>query len=341
MNETKPPRFYRFGSIEQFKSTVKAVRDHSNFHATPLPTLTFTGSVKLHGTNAAIVYHARNGAITCQSRERIITPESDNAGFAQFADEHKDELREWLTPLSFTFLGDAIAVFGEWAGPKVQPGVAVSDLSKKQFFVFDIRVLTGDDSVKLTPAQIKQIVADAALPDVHSIYQFPTWSVAVDFNQPEAVQNRLVELTMAVEAECPVAKTFGISGIGEGIVWRCDDNQGIQGLTFKVKGAKHSTSKVRVLNEIAAVDVARLESVNQFLDQVVSANRLSQGLAKLEELGLPLDATSTGAYIKWVAGDVKAEEALTIEASGFAIGEILYRTSQRAKAHYLTVLTSA
>ncbi len=39
--------------------------------------------MKLHGTNAAIVYRKDFG-YRCQSRNKIITSEKDNAGFARF-----------------------------------------------------------------------------------------------------------------------------------------------------------------------------------------------------------------------------------------------------------------
>jgi hypothetical protein len=45
----------------------------------------------------------------------------------------------------------------------------------------------------------------------------------IDFNMPQLVQNQLSEITIAVEEECPVAKAFGFSGIGEGIVNTLED----------------------------------------------------------------------------------------------------------------------
>lgn len=41
--------FRRFSSIQQFSGVVKWVRDNCKYHGTPLPKLTFSGSVKLHG----------------------------------------------------------------------------------------------------------------------------------------------------------------------------------------------------------------------------------------------------------------------------------------------------
>ncbi len=44
----------KFPSIEQFRHAVRAVRDRASFNGTPVPTLRFRGTVKLHGTNAGI-----------------------------------------------------------------------------------------------------------------------------------------------------------------------------------------------------------------------------------------------------------------------------------------------
>ena len=43
-----------FPSIEQYRHTIKLVRERAQITGVPLPTLLFHGSVKLHGTNAAV-----------------------------------------------------------------------------------------------------------------------------------------------------------------------------------------------------------------------------------------------------------------------------------------------
>jgi len=54
----------------------------------PKPTLTFKGTVKLHGTNSSICLNATDG-FWVQSRQNIITIENDNADFAAFAEKNK------------------------------------------------------------------------------------------------------------------------------------------------------------------------------------------------------------------------------------------------------------
>ena len=52
-------------------------------------TASYRAKVKLHGTNAAVQV-TPEGVLECQSRERIITPEDDNYGFAAFAQENRE-----------------------------------------------------------------------------------------------------------------------------------------------------------------------------------------------------------------------------------------------------------
>ncbi len=108
---------------------------------------------------------------------------------------------------------------------------------------------------------------------------FPTFSMTIDFDRPELSHNKLVELTLQVEKECPVAKYFNISGIGEGIVWKCSllDSS----LWFKVKGELHSVTKV---SSIAAIDIEKIENIKEFVELTVTDNRLNQGIEYMEEM---------------------------------------------------------
>lgn len=67
---------------------------------------------KLDGTNAAVVV-TKDGEVHAQSRNRIITPEQDNFGFAAFVKAREEEFRISLG------VGHH---FGEWWGPGIQRG---------------------------------------------------------------------------------------------------------------------------------------------------------------------------------------------------------------------------
>lgn len=80
---------------------------------------------KLDGTNAAIHVDAAGVAIAAQSRNRLITPEDDNYGFARWVYEHAAELGE--------LLGTGVH-FGEWWGRGIQRNYG---LSERRFSLFN------------------------------------------------------------------------------------------------------------------------------------------------------------------------------------------------------------
>lgn len=80
---------------------------------------------KIDGTNACVVIEDSE-IVGVQSRNRFITVESDNFGFAKWVEENKEEL---LT------LGDGYH-YGEWAGPGIQKNHHC--LEKKEFFLFNV-----------------------------------------------------------------------------------------------------------------------------------------------------------------------------------------------------------
>lgn len=300
--------FKKFPHIDQFKNCIKEVRDHAKWNNFAVPSLTFTGTVKLHGTNAAVGYNVKTGEKFCQSRERIININSDNYGFSMFA-HGSIELELLFTDILNKFdPKEYIHIFGEWAGKGIQKNVAISEF-EKSFYVFAISV---DDQWVDLPENFPIEECNR----VFFINQFPTFEVKIDFNNPHDAQNKLVELTMDVERECPVSKTLGKTGIGEGIVWTC--NWEDKFLMFKTKGEKHSNSKVKTLKDIAPIDIEKMNSTKEFISSVLGENRLEQGIVKLHEMGLdPDDVKNTGVYVKWCCDDVIREERDTIIASQF------------------------
>lgn len=335
----------KFQSIEQFRSIVKAVRDTAKHREVPIPTLTFIGTVKLHGTNGGIGYRASTDELWAQSRERIITPFDDNAGFAKYVKENEENLKSYLREVCTDFQTDVAMMFGEWAGPGIQSGVAISQLEQKAFFVFQLKLDRGVKQQKTKAGEEIEIqqweeiprydINFIGVPNLFDMSWFPQQHIQIDFNSPEQAQNRLVELTLAVEEQCPVAKTFGIEGIGEGIVWYNSEYN----LRFKVKGEKHSTTKVRTVKQIAAVDLERMATVDAFVENVVSENRLQQGIAKLGEMGKPFDIKSTGDFIKWVQADVLKEEMDVIEASNIEKRDLMTKMAIKAKNFFVAELS--
>lgn len=294
----------KFPSIEQYRNIIREVKTNHDYqgkdeseqpiyqHLSPYPTIEFKGTVKLHGTNSSVVKY--KDRIEFQSRERVLSLQSDNYQFMlTMMNKNLDFL---FDRIEFT---DHIAVFGEWIGQNIQSGVAVSNLSKS-FVIFAYKI----DGVWT------DIQKSDSTQNIYHINEFPTWTIQIDFNSPESVQNQLVTITEQVEKECPVGKHFGFSGIGEGVVWTTSDRR----YCFKVKGEKHSVTKVKTL---AAVDAELVESMNEFVNNVLTEERLKQGIEKLKEMELEVSQKSTGEYLRWIIGDVMKEEQDTIVANQF------------------------
>jgi hypothetical protein len=327
----------KFPSIEQFRTVVRHVQTHTRFvskdendnaiydETKPLPTLKFRGTVKLHGTNAGIVYDMDTDLFQYQSRERILTLTQDNAGFMLWAMNHESDWRYLVENLWVPTGTKKIAIFGEWCGTGIQKGVAIAQLPK-MFVIFAVKAIDAEgNGTWLDISEDEQCLFccgdDGNDLSIQSIYDFPTYEVDIDFNYPELSQNKMIEITEAVEAECPVGKHFGVSGIGEGVVWTCvSEGWNDSGTWFKVKGEKHSNSKVRTL---AAVDVEAVENIRAFVEAVVTKSRLEQGLDNLvREQLLPLEMKSMGDFIRWVYNDVVKEEMDTIVSSQIDVKKV-------------------
>ena len=81
---------------------------------------------KIDGTNAAVIV-TDDGEIGAQSRNRLITPESDNYGFAGWVQRNANPLVEILGPGRH---------FGEWWGSGIQSGYGLKG-GDKRFSLFN------------------------------------------------------------------------------------------------------------------------------------------------------------------------------------------------------------
>ena len=301
----------KYASIKQFRNVVYDVNRTFDFvgldenkepiydNSKPKPTLTFKGTVKIHGTNAAVCYNKKDG-IYYQSRKNVITPEKDNAGFAMFAETNKKSFMKMfeliVSEIKSINENDTITIYGEWAGKGIQRGVAISELPKS-FYIFGVKY--GENWLE----------ASTLLSDndnrIYNINDFKTYSITIDFNNPQLSQNEIIEETIKVEEECPVSKALGVEGIGEGIVFKCITEKEIY--MFKSKGEKHSKSKVKTLK---VVDSDRIIKIKELAENLTPKWRLEQFLNEVCDLNnnghITRDKISP--FIRAVIADVFKEE---------------------------------
>lgn len=315
----------KFTSIESFKHVVANVRKHYNKFGKPFPTLNFEGTVKLHGTNAG-VRRTASGKIQPQSRERLVSIGSDNAGFAFYIESHMDAVKR----LFDGFASDAdVTLYGEWCGGNIQSNVALSKL-EKHWVLFAVKV-NGEYAV------LPRDLHDNAN-KIYNVYQIPTYHVEIDFLSPEPASEILADLTLKVEKECPWAKLmFNVEGISEGIVWHSVEHPEKEFLWFKTKGMLHKGNDKTKTPKIK-IDDQKLASIKELVNEILPEWRLEQGISYLRENALPLLPQSTGDYLKWIAKDILKEETDTIVASGFEWKQVQGQVMQTSRQFFLTAI---
>jgi hypothetical protein len=332
----------RFQEIDQFRHAIRNVQSKAQFvgldaqgepimnRLAIMPKLKYEGTPKIHGCCSSVQIR-RDGSNIPQSRNQELSIEKDNYGFAKFILSLPPEVWVWI---KFNF-GDNIVVHGEWAGKGIQDTVAVSQLDRF-WTIFRIEKLDQDENGEDTGGDWIRFneISFISLNQyrVYSIYQFGVVDLTIDFEHPANDTNKINETSLAVEAECPVAKFFGISGIGEGRVWVCvEDGYQSSKYVFKVKGSKHSKSKV---NKLANVDVEKMANIEAFVAKHANEERLTQGFNWLKENGLAQDETKTGDFIRWVFNDIIKEEADELTANGLTVKELGGAVNKAARLWY-------
>jgi hypothetical protein len=335
-----------YPSIEQFRNVCSAITKRSQFDGfdeagEPIinylalkPTLTFKGTGKLHGTNAGCSYNYKDG-IWAQSRENIITPEKDNAGFAFFAKTKEKTFSKFFQDIiknNLSFLDDnlTLTIFGEWVGKGIQKGVAIANL-EKSFFIFGAKVSKEDDE-KFVSYWLDSSYLKSPEDNIYNVEDYKTYLIDIDFNMPQLVQNKLIEMTLEVENECPIAAEFGYKGVGEGIVFT-SEYKGVV-YRFKSKGEKHSVSRVKTLN---SVDVEKLNSISEFVDYAVTENRFNQGIEKVFGEETP-DMKKIGELMKWMMNDILKEEIDTLSKNSLEPKEIGKYVSNKTRQMFFELL---
>jgi hypothetical protein len=352
--------FMAWPEIEGFHNIRKFVRVDPGewFRAMELlhgtSTVHYRAKVKLHGTNAAVQLHEK-GEIVCQSRESIITPEKDNAGFARWVMTNKEKWNRAIDKAYVASYGGWI-IYGEWCGPGIQKNVAVAEVTKKFFAVFAARPLDGSDTLIVEPEDLQNLVG--GIPDV---YVLPWYEKDIDINWRQTDEDltksttEISDWVLAVEANDPwVEATFGNKGTGEGLVFYPTSTahlgwQTFQNLVFKAKGDKHKNIKTaapaQVNPEVAA-------SVDAFCDLVLTQARLEQGARALlgehkhsETLQCLFcttgaltpecfDMKNLGKFIAWISGDVQKETQDELEASGLTWKQVQKPLTDKAREWY-------
>lgn len=319
---------FKFPSIESLRHIVDKVRSNAAYHGVEPPSAVgYVGTVKLHGTNAGV--HIADGVVTAQGRNSVLTVQQDNFGFASFVHARKEHFINFADGVNC-----GITFYGEWIGKGIQKGVAVSQLDK-QFVIFSFRYDNDDQVHPIGNYDIGTVEAFNAV-GIYFITQVPQYEVTIDFTPGnlEAAADRISELTLEVERECPWGALFGIKGTGEGIVWTMKDAPGDTSRWFKSKGLEHK--KVGPRAGKVDIDPVKAQNITELVEVILPKWRLEQGISELEQRGLKATPENTGEFIKWIHTDVLKEETDHITKSGYAWKDVVGTVSKKAKDFYFS-----
>lgn len=347
--------FIKFPSIEGFHNVIKSFRpriDQEDF------CMMYCAKIKLHGTNASIQFDRQGDTWTIAAGKRtgFITPEDDNAGFAAWVHHNK----EWLIDCNAVNADDpdlaSFIIYGEWVGPGIQKGTALSELPHKVFCPFMGSYVNGPTSVEnitftystiqhfirekedikiLKPIDIEGLGSDESYEhfkfvDLPKYDNIAGMFISVDFMDREqqvtfaAYINAMVD---QIDKECPWAKQhFGVSGPGEGLVfypWRSHGTQ--EGLYMFERGAfsrwafKAKGEKHQVVRNKAPVilDPEVVKARSEFVEKFVTPGRLEQGYAFIAMSEAAQPTMSDmSKFLKWMGNDILKECTAELEASG-------------------------
>lgn len=331
--------FFAWPEISLFHNLRKYIKSAPELLGQTGSKVTYKCKIKLHGTNAAIQI-CGDGTVLAQSRTSIIEPTNDNCGFARWVESQKDE---WTKIHSNTPID--IIVFGEWCGPGIQKGVAVSEIPKKIFAVFAIVLKTGDDvTFVCEPVQIKSMLNRQTINDLYVLpwYRSPDelfdfesvidWQSSSEDLQPELARiNAAVDL---VEKSDPWIKTtFNVDGIGEGLVFypvSRIDFADFNNLVFKAKGDKH---KIVNNKAPAQADPEVTNSAKEFADLVLTEARFEQGIVAVQ--AVTYEMKLIGKFLKWIEDDVKKETSAELVACRMEWSQVKNTITSQARQWYL------
>ena len=296
--------------------------------------ITWRAKVTLPGPPAGIL--VRDDGIHVQSRSQVCDGQNTkHFGMHSWLQDRKELFNN--VPLGTTF-------YGEWCGPGIQKGVAISLIPRKIFAVFAIQLSSGE--LVTNPIAIAGFT-----PQDPDIFILPYYGDPIEFNLSDLesvsqAADKIGKMVTTVE-ECDpfVESNFGIKGTGEGLVfsvlngpsWIFESREIYSYFTFKAKGDKHKV--VREGTKVP-VDPQKIASVEAFTYKFCTPQRMEQGLQEVRGEA-EISRQLTGKFIGWFSQDVKKESATEIEESELTWRDVHPSVSREAKNWFLKKCTES
>lgn len=329
--------FQRFPQIGQFKNFVrelKHVREIDPENAKD--TYHLTGTVKLHGTHADILVTKDEYGeyqFNYQSRNRLLSAGFDNMGcFAFLNNVPREDMITMVKQIEEIYGCDDIyrhpfIISGEFCGGNIQKNVALCELPQ-MFVIYGIKIMDQWQPIR------EYIHVELEDHHIYNIGWGNVHGVEIDAKNPQAIVSLLQGITLDVENECPFAKKFDVSGVGEGMVWTCDEFLNDHRFWFKVKGDKHTVSNVTTLKDVSDEMKEKLKNCDTFAENAVTEARLNQGIEYLIEMRLFLTIGNFPQFLKWITDDTFNEEQDAMKEIGVNVKLLNKSIAKRAITWY-------
>lgn len=337
----------KYPSIQSFGHVIRGSQAWAKKIGVPfesLPSISYTGTVKLHGSNMGVCVTPANDVIP-QQRNTLIDAENSGYGFHSFFMNMKNGTAPWIE-LANTICNmnnltrDAdVTIFGEWVGRGVQHGRSALTELDKHFVIFG--AWYGEDTAlntKQLSLQCPEFERVYNPQGIYSICQIPAQHITIDFSNVQAAVDKLETLTAEVDARCPWAfRMFGVEGNGEGWVWQPDGRLDEDNLYFKTKGSTH---KVRnnPRGEAAPIDIEKVNSIKECVDVVLTEARMEQ---MVHDNNLTFAPESIGPFLAALAKDIIKEEQHVLDANGLTWKEVGKLVQSIAKTWFMERITLA
>lgn len=201
-------------NLNNVKQINNVIDNQTTLETSHVSCIRYRPKIKFHGSNAGILME--NNQFLVQSRNIFI---KDRVNFGSFAHKHC----EYFSSLKLHHVKKMV-IFGEYCGPRVQKGVALSLLPHDIFAVFAIWI---DNQLVIEPDEIILIMTKQNtihMPERVHVLPWYMDSLDIDFDVTKTYQNDIItkiddEINRIDQSDPWVKQTFDIDGIGEGLVF--------------------------------------------------------------------------------------------------------------------------
>lgn len=324
--EQRKPQMIKWPSIEHLHHVRKGVKAMFKSNESRPPIVKYKAKAKLDGTNGGVQSFV-DGRVVAQSHTRLLI-DCDNYGFAAWVKENEDYFRRIPTHIPADV---HVVVFGEWCGQGIQKRCSISQLDRKIFAIFALKV---NYLYVFDPEEIKKYLP--LHDDVYVVPWIKDFEVELDYGAMDSKLQEQAEkvnqLVADVEKCDPwVRDEFGIEGLGEGVVMyptNLEPHEAVDYM-FKAKGEAHQVVRTK---KSAQVTPEAAQGLNAFVELVLTPARLEQGVQ--EACDGEFVVQKIGPFLKWIAGDIQKECQVEMQAAGLTWKSAGKRVSAVARDWY-------